>query len=49
MNHQRIINYQFGAKGNLDSIRCFLGLILKVFKDEIYFNFGGSEVQNFGP
>ena len=46
MNHQRIINYQFGAKGNR---RCFLGLILKVFKDEIYFNFGGSEVQNFEP
>ena len=49
MNYRRIINYQFGAKGSHDSIRCFLRFVLKVIKDEISFHFGGREFQNFGP
>ena len=48
MNCRRIINYQFGAKGNRNSIRGFSSFILKDFRDEISFNFGGSEFQNFG-
>ena len=46
MNCRRNTNNQFGAKESHNSVRCFLGWILKVFKDEISFNFGGSEFQN---
>ena len=38
-----------GGEGAHDSITRFLRLILKVFKDEISFNFSGSEFPNFGP
>ena len=48
MNYRRIINYQLGAKESNGSIRCFLRFILKVFKDEISFNFGGIDFKSFG-
>ena len=43
MNSRRNISDRFGAKRSRSSVICFLRLTLKVFKDEISFNFGGSE------
>ena len=49
MNYRGTINYQFGAKASHNSVRNLLRSIfkLKILKDEISFNFVGSEFQNW--